>query len=214
MWNFQLVGLACGARIILYDGSPFYPDLSTYLRLVNDQGYEPILSDDILPFILCSITVLGTSPRFLAEVLGQGIKPCKIPSALSCVKLIILTQISGGYWKVWRSSYPDGHWGCSYTAHVWMGPASVRRTYTYRLHQWRHWYMYILFVSSLLYLFSTAHTALRSVVTGTPSLPVYAGGVLTLVYQLWELSDVLILRFRNPGESTWNENGSLRSSWE
>lgn len=59
MWNFQLVGLACGARIILYDGSPFYPDLSTYLRLVNDQG----------------ITVLGTSPRFLAEVLGQGIKP-------------------------------------------------------------------------------------------------------------------------------------------
>ncbi|KAF8639498.1 hypothetical protein AX17_001403 [Amanita inopinata Kibby_2008] len=39
VWTFMLGGLACGARLVLYDGSPFYPNLSTYLRLINDQGY-------------------------------------------------------------------------------------------------------------------------------------------------------------------------------
>ena len=43
MWNIQIMGLACGSRIILYDGSPFYPDLPTYLKFVNDQGYEDTL---------------------------------------------------------------------------------------------------------------------------------------------------------------------------
>ncbi|EGN99920.1 hypothetical protein SERLA73DRAFT_51824 [Serpula lacrymans var. lacrymans S7.3] len=52
MWPFMLSGLACGARIILYEGSPFYPDLKSYLKFINDQG----------------VTCFGTSPRFLAEV--------------------------------------------------------------------------------------------------------------------------------------------------
>lgn len=38
MWTFMLTGLACGSRIILYDGSPFHPDLRTYLKFINDQG--------------------------------------------------------------------------------------------------------------------------------------------------------------------------------
>ncbi|KAF9460715.1 hypothetical protein BDZ94DRAFT_1375274 [Collybia nuda] len=58
MWTFMLTGLACGSRIVLYDGSPFHPDLQTYLKFINDQG----------------VSVLGTSPRFLAEILGRGIK--------------------------------------------------------------------------------------------------------------------------------------------
>ncbi|KAF4620739.1 hypothetical protein D9613_000498 [Agrocybe pediades] len=64
MWTFMLTGLACGARLILYDGSPFHPDLKTYLRLISEQG----------------VTTLGTSPRFLAEVQGRGIKPQEIGS--------------------------------------------------------------------------------------------------------------------------------------
>jgi acetoacetyl-CoA synthetase len=40
MWPFMLTGLACGARIVLYDGSPFYPDLRGYLKFINDQGCE------------------------------------------------------------------------------------------------------------------------------------------------------------------------------
>lgn len=38
-----------GARIILYDGSPFQPDLTTFLQIVQDQG----------------VTDLGISPRYL-----------------------------------------------------------------------------------------------------------------------------------------------------
>jgi acetoacetyl-CoA synthetase len=38
MWTFMLTGLACGSRIILYDGSPFHPELKTYLKFISDQG--------------------------------------------------------------------------------------------------------------------------------------------------------------------------------
>ncbi|KAG6919379.1 hypothetical protein DXG01_006928 [Tephrocybe rancida] len=62
MWTYMLSGLACGARLILYDGSPFYPDLRRYLKFIHDQG----------------VSFLGTSPRFLTEVAGQGIKPLLI----------------------------------------------------------------------------------------------------------------------------------------
>lgn len=39
MWPYMLSGLACGSRIILYDGSPLYPDVKTYLRFVDEQKY-------------------------------------------------------------------------------------------------------------------------------------------------------------------------------
>ncbi|CAK5265414.1 unnamed protein product [Mycena citricolor] len=64
MWTYMLIGLSCGARIILYDGSPFYPNIESYLEFIHDQR----------------ITVLGTSPRFLAEVQGKGIRPLSIGS--------------------------------------------------------------------------------------------------------------------------------------
>ncbi|KAG1752792.1 hypothetical protein EDB19DRAFT_1892832 [Suillus lakei] len=64
MWPFMLSGLACGARIVLYDGSPFHPDLKGYLKFINDQG----------------VTVFGTSPRFLTEIQMRGIKPLEIAS--------------------------------------------------------------------------------------------------------------------------------------
>ncbi|KAF8629417.1 hypothetical protein AX15_003468 [Amanita polypyramis BW_CC] len=64
MWIFMLSGLACGGRIILYDGSPFYPNVETYLRFINDQN----------------VTLLGTSPRFLSEVQAQNINPLKLGS--------------------------------------------------------------------------------------------------------------------------------------
>ncbi|KAJ7141328.1 acetoacetate-CoA ligase [Mycena epipterygia] len=62
MWNVILTNLAVGSRLILYDGSPFYPDMRTLLKFVNDQG----------------VSVFGTSPRFLAEIQGQGIKPLEL----------------------------------------------------------------------------------------------------------------------------------------
>ncbi|TFK70614.1 acetoacetate-CoA ligase [Pluteus cervinus] len=62
MWVFMLAGLACGTRVILYDGSPFYPSLETYLKFINDQD----------------VSLLGTSPRFLGEIQGRGIDPLKL----------------------------------------------------------------------------------------------------------------------------------------
>ncbi|KAJ6625754.1 acetoacetate-CoA ligase [Mycena sp. CBHHK59/15] len=64
MWNVMLTNLAIGSRLILYDGSPFHPDLRTFLRFVHDQG----------------VSIFGTSPRFLAEIQGQGINPLEVAS--------------------------------------------------------------------------------------------------------------------------------------
>ncbi|KAG7098350.1 hypothetical protein E1B28_000309 [Marasmius oreades] len=62
MWSFMLTTLSIGARLILYDGSPFHPDVQTYLKFISDQG----------------VTHVGTSPRFLAEVQGNGIEPLSL----------------------------------------------------------------------------------------------------------------------------------------
>ncbi|KAJ8076182.1 hypothetical protein PM082_000599 [Marasmius tenuissimus] len=64
MWTFMLTTLSIGARIILYDGSPFHPDVQTYLKFISDQG----------------ITHIGTSPRFLAEVQGNNTNPLELGS--------------------------------------------------------------------------------------------------------------------------------------
>ncbi|KAJ8584275.1 acetoacetate-CoA ligase [Rhizopogon salebrosus TDB-379] len=73
MWPFMLAGLACGARIILYDGSPFHPDLKGYLKFVHDQG----------------VTVFGTSPRFLTEVQLRDIKPLEIGSFVAIREMVV-----------------------------------------------------------------------------------------------------------------------------
>lgn len=78
MWNAVINILSIGARIILYDGSPFAPSLKTFLKIVSDQKYVislPTLFLDLTPYPLFSVTVFGTGPRFLAEVKGQGIDP-------------------------------------------------------------------------------------------------------------------------------------------
>ncbi|KAJ7698594.1 acetoacetyl-CoA synthetase [Mycena rosella] len=62
LWNGMLSNFSNGSRLVLYDGSPFHPDIRTFLKFVNDQG----------------VSVFGTSPRFLAEIHGQGIKPLEI----------------------------------------------------------------------------------------------------------------------------------------
>lgn len=38
MWPFMLAALSCGARIVTYDGTPFYPDVQTFLQFVSEQG--------------------------------------------------------------------------------------------------------------------------------------------------------------------------------
>ncbi|KZV69340.1 acetoacetate-CoA ligase [Peniophora sp. CONT] len=72
MWPFMLTGLACGARIVLYEGSPFYPSVKHYLQFIESQD----------------VTVFGTSPRFLSEVQGRGINPLKDIGTFSALRVI------------------------------------------------------------------------------------------------------------------------------
>ncbi|MBW1645512.1 MAG: acetoacetate--CoA ligase, partial [Deltaproteobacteria bacterium] len=74
MWNWLVSGLAVGATLILYDGSPFYPDGGTTFKLAEDEG----------------ITVFGTSAKFLAAVQQAGLKPGK-EYDLSRIKTICST---------------------------------------------------------------------------------------------------------------------------
>lgn len=59
MWNWLVSSLAIGATVLLFDGSPFYPDSGTLFKLVQDEA----------------ITVFGTSAKYLAAVEKSGIKP-------------------------------------------------------------------------------------------------------------------------------------------
>jgi acetoacetyl-CoA synthetase len=51
MWPYMLSGLASGARIILYDGSPFYPDVKSYLKLIDEQEYASFLPPELVQLI-------------------------------------------------------------------------------------------------------------------------------------------------------------------
>jgi acetoacetyl-CoA synthetase len=59
MWNWLVSGLAVGATIMLYDGSPFYPDAGAIFQLAHDE----------------KMTIFGTSARYIAGVEKAGLKP-------------------------------------------------------------------------------------------------------------------------------------------
>ncbi len=61
MWNWLLGSLAAGARIVLYDGNPNYPDWSTMWRLAQDQ----------------KITIFGCSASYIYYLRGLGASPGK-----------------------------------------------------------------------------------------------------------------------------------------
>jgi acetoacetyl-CoA synthetase len=59
MWNWLMAGLGVGARIVLYDGNPMYPDPGAMWRLVDDE----------------KITFFGTSASYINFLKGQGFIP-------------------------------------------------------------------------------------------------------------------------------------------
>ena len=59
MWNWLTCSLACGATLVLFDGSPFYPNPGVLWKLAQDE----------------KITVFGTSARYIAALEKEGIKP-------------------------------------------------------------------------------------------------------------------------------------------
>jgi len=61
MWNWLVSSLAMGATVVLYDGSPFYPDPRAMWQMAEELG----------------ITVFGTSAKFIAACEEAGVKPRK-----------------------------------------------------------------------------------------------------------------------------------------
>lgn len=59
MWNWLVSGLQVGATILLYDGSPAYPDIRTLWRLIERE----------------KISVFGTSPKFLTACQHADVRP-------------------------------------------------------------------------------------------------------------------------------------------
>jgi acetoacetyl-CoA synthetase len=59
MWNWLVSALAVGATVLLYDGSPFYPDAGAIFQLAEDE----------------KMTIFGTSARYIAAVEKAGLKP-------------------------------------------------------------------------------------------------------------------------------------------
>lgn len=75
----QLLG---GGRVVLYDGSPFQPDLQTFIKLVSEQ----------------KVTRLGISPRWMHEIAKAGISPRKIADLsnlrmVSSTGMVLSTQL-------------------------------------------------------------------------------------------------------------------------
>jgi acetoacetyl-CoA synthetase len=74
MWNWLVSALATGATVVLYDGSPFFPDGNTLWNLIDEIG----------------ITVFGTSAKYLASCKSAGINPMT-NNDLSTLRAILST---------------------------------------------------------------------------------------------------------------------------
>jgi len=74
MWNWLVSSLAIGATIVLFDGSPFYPDPGALFRLAEEEG----------------ITIFGTSAKYLSAVQKEAISPGEL-YRLSSMRTILST---------------------------------------------------------------------------------------------------------------------------
>ncbi|SDQ01056.1 acetoacetate--CoA ligase [Ectopseudomonas guguanensis] len=67
MWNWLVSGLALGATLVLYDGSPFHPEPTRLIDLIDAED----------------ISIFGTSAKFIAALEKADVKPReshKLPS--------------------------------------------------------------------------------------------------------------------------------------
>ena len=74
MWNWLVSSLACGATLLLYDGSPFYPDGNVLFDFAQVER----------------MTHFGTSAKFIDAVRKAGLEPAKSHD-LSSVRTIAST---------------------------------------------------------------------------------------------------------------------------
>ena len=61
MWNWLVSSLAVGARVVLYDGNPLYPNPGALWKMAQDE----------------KITMFGTSAGYIEAVMNEDVKPGK-----------------------------------------------------------------------------------------------------------------------------------------
>ena len=74
MWNWLVSSLAVGSNLVLFDGSPFYPDGGALWELAQNEG----------------ITVFGTSAKYLESLEKAEVKPGAVYD-LSRLKAVLST---------------------------------------------------------------------------------------------------------------------------
>ncbi|MDE0206785.1 MAG: acetoacetate--CoA ligase, partial [Candidatus Tectomicrobia bacterium] len=74
MWNWLVSALFTGARVVLFDGSPGYPDLSVMWRMAQDQ----------------SISVFGTSAKYISMCQKEDLRPGEAFD-LGCIRTVCST---------------------------------------------------------------------------------------------------------------------------
>ncbi len=90
MWNWLVSGLASGATIVLYDGSPGHPNLATLWKIAERTG----------------ITHFGTSPKFLSACANSNTLPkevadlSKLSSVLSTGAPLVSEQFDWVYQNI------------------------------------------------------------------------------------------------------------------
>ncbi len=74
MWNWLVAGLASGASLVLYDGSPFHPGPQRLFDIADDWG----------------VTLFGVSAKFIEGAMKAGLRPAQ-SHALKTVRTISVT---------------------------------------------------------------------------------------------------------------------------
>ena len=95
MWNWLASALATGCRIVLYDGSPFFPNPSAMFDLAVRER----------------VSVFGVSAKFLQGVENHGVKPRETHD-ISAIRMLISTGSTlphEGFRYVYRDIKADLH---------------------------------------------------------------------------------------------------------
>ncbi|MBT6094883.1 MAG: acetoacetate--CoA ligase [Rhodospirillaceae bacterium] len=95
MWNWLASSLAFGATVLLYDGSPFYPDGNVIYDYAEAEG----------------MTLFGTSAKFIDACNKAGLKPAKTHQfpALRCLGSTGSTLTPEGFDFVYENVKKDIH---------------------------------------------------------------------------------------------------------
>ncbi|MBN9044951.1 MAG: acetoacetate--CoA ligase [Rhizobiales bacterium] len=95
MWNWLASGIASGATLLLYDGSPFYPNGNALFDLAQAER----------------MTYFGTSAKFIDAVLKAGLRPADTHdlSALRTISSTGSPLSPEGFAFVYEAIKPDVH---------------------------------------------------------------------------------------------------------